>query len=120
MLLHASLRCPAAAAAASPGRRRPAVAAAAKGRKGAGKAASSSGGPPPPAEVVVGIDLGTTNSAVARVVGGAPVCIPNADGDTLTPSVVGGRLGRSGRCGGGLLLEGCRGAAPAMTVCNVL
>lgn len=39
-------------------------------------------------EVVVGIDLGTTNSAVAHIVDGHPVCIPNASGDTLTPSVV--------------------------------
>jgi hypothetical protein len=43
---------------------------------------------PQQGELVVGIDLGTTNSAVARVVNGRPVCIPNALGDTLTPSVV--------------------------------
>jgi hypothetical protein len=42
----------------------------------------------PTAEIVVGIDLGTTNSAVAHIVNGKPVCIPNALGDTLTPSVV--------------------------------
>ncbi|KXZ47004.1 hypothetical protein GPECTOR_39g498 [Gonium pectorale] len=39
-------------------------------------------------EVVVGIDLGTTNSAVACIEGGKPKCIPNADGETITPSVV--------------------------------
>ncbi|GLC46243.1 hypothetical protein PLESTM_001844500, partial [Pleodorina starrii] len=39
-------------------------------------------------EVVVGIDLGTTNSAVAFIEGGKPKCIPNADGETITPSVV--------------------------------
>jgi len=39
-------------------------------------------------EVVVGIDLGTTNSAVACIKDGQPVCIANADGDTLTPSIV--------------------------------
>lgn len=46
--------------------------------------------PPAPAaaDVVVGIDLGTTNSAVAHIVDGRPVCIANALGDTLTPSVV--------------------------------
>ena len=52
--------------------------------------------PPPPRppaindDLVVGIDLGTTNSAVARIDlrTGAARCIPNADGDTLTPSVV--------------------------------
>lgn len=42
----------------------------------------------PGREVVVGIDLGTTNSAVACIEDGQPVCIANADGDTLTPSIV--------------------------------
>jgi len=37
---------------------------------------------------VVGIDLGTTNSAVAVVEGGQPVVIPNAEGGRITPSVV--------------------------------
>lgn len=36
----------------------------------------------------VGIDLGTTNSAVAVVEGGNPVVIPNAEGGRTTPSVV--------------------------------
>lgn len=54
----------------------PAVAAVAASDTSAGK------------EVVVGIDLGTTNSAVAHMVDGQPVCIPNSLGDTLTPSVV--------------------------------
>jgi molecular chaperone DnaK (HSP70) len=39
-------------------------------------------------ELVVGIDLGTTNSAVACIKKGKPVCLPNKHGDTLTPSVV--------------------------------
>eukprot|EP00878_Enallax_costatus_P032537 GHUV01035765.1.p1 GENE.GHUV01035765.1~~GHUV01035765.1.p1 ORF type:complete len:501 (+),score=142.98 GHUV01035765.1:78-1505(+) len=39
-------------------------------------------------EVVVGIDLGTTNSVIAHIVKGKPTCIPNEHGDTLTPSVV--------------------------------
>ncbi len=38
---------------------------------------------------VVGIDLGTTNSVVAVVIGGEPQVIPNAEGSRLTPSVVG-------------------------------
>src|SRR5581483_1725183 len=37
---------------------------------------------------VVGIDLGTTNSAVATVEGGEPVVVPNAEGSRITPSVV--------------------------------
>jgi len=37
---------------------------------------------------VIGIDLGTTNSVVAVVVGGEPVVIPNQEGQRTTPSVV--------------------------------
>ncbi|MBB5342087.1 Fe-S protein assembly chaperone HscA [Tunturibacter empetritectus] len=39
-------------------------------------------------ERVVGIDLGTTNSLVAYMEGGAPVVIPGEDGERLVPSVV--------------------------------
>ncbi len=39
-------------------------------------------------EPVIGIDLGTTNSVVATVQGGAPVVIRNRTGSNLTPSVV--------------------------------
>jgi molecular chaperone DnaK len=38
---------------------------------------------------VVGIDLGTTNSVIAVVIGGEPQVIPNSEGSRLTPSVVG-------------------------------
>jgi molecular chaperone HscC len=38
---------------------------------------------------IVGIDLGTTNSAVAYLAEDGPRLIPNALGETLTPSVVG-------------------------------
>jgi len=38
---------------------------------------------------VVGIDLGTTNSVIATMVGGEPQVIPNAEGSRLTPWVVG-------------------------------
>jgi molecular chaperone DnaK len=40
-------------------------------------------------EYVIGIDLGTTNSALAVVQGGDPVVIPNAEGKRTTPSIVG-------------------------------
>ena len=37
---------------------------------------------------VVGIDLGTTNSAISYISGGKAVIIPNSEGNNLTPSVV--------------------------------
>ncbi|XP_024366739.1 stromal 70 kDa heat shock-related protein, chloroplastic [Physcomitrium patens] len=40
------------------------------------------------AEKVVGIDLGTTNSAVAAMEGGKPTIVTNAEGARTTPSVV--------------------------------
>src|ERR687883_645512 len=36
----------------------------------------------------IGIDLGTTNSAMAVIEGGEPTVIPNAEGGRITPSVV--------------------------------
>jgi len=36
----------------------------------------------------VGIDLGTTRSAIAHVVGNEPEIITNAEGETVTPSIV--------------------------------
>jgi molecular chaperone DnaK len=40
-------------------------------------------------DYVIGVDLGTTNSAIAIIEGGIPTIISNAEGKRTTPSVVG-------------------------------
>ncbi len=37
---------------------------------------------------IIGIDLGTTNSAVAVMEGGSPKIIPSSEGGNIIPSVV--------------------------------
>jgi molecular chaperone DnaK len=46
---------------------------------------------------IIGIDLGTTNSAMAVMEGGEPKVITNAEGARTTPSVVAMSSGWSGR-----------------------
>src|SRR4026207_663831 len=61
---------------------------------------------------VIGIDLGTTNSAMAVIEGGEPTVIPNAEGGRTTPSVA--ALTNDGRRPGGRPAHGARlGGAPA-------
>src|SRR5437588_8713306 len=49
---------------------------------------SNNGGRPDDGGIVVGIDLGTTNSLVAYMQGDTPVVIPGEDGMNLVPSIV--------------------------------
>ena len=39
-------------------------------------------------EKIIGIDLGTTNSCCAVIMGGEPQVIPSSEGERITPSIV--------------------------------
>mmetsp|Transcript_112097 Transcript_112097/g.215919 ORF Transcript_112097/g.215919 Transcript_112097/m.215919 type:complete len:738 (-) Transcript_112097:50-2263(-) len=65
-----------------------AVALASLRRRRAPRSRVAAGAEVAPGEKVVGIDLGTTNSAVAAMEAGMPTVIPNAEGSRTTPSVV--------------------------------
>ncbi|MEP9359122.1 molecular chaperone HscC [Sphingomonas sp. KR3-1] len=63
--------------------------------------------------MIVGIDLGTTNSAIACFRDGAPQLIPNALGDLLTPSAV--SLGKDGSLLVGLAARDRQSTHPDLT-----
>src|SRR4051812_26275846 len=62
---------------------------------------------------IIGIDLGTTNSAVAHMTADGPRIIPNALGQNLTPSVVG--LDQQGRVTVGAEAKELRVTRPDLT-----
>jgi molecular chaperone DnaK len=66
---------------------------------------------------ILGIDLGTTNSAVAVVEGGQPKVLENAEGSRTTPSIV--AVGRNGERLVGLLAKRQSVTNPANTVASV-
>jgi molecular chaperone DnaK len=67
--------------------------------------------------LVVGIDLGTTNSLVAHYDGERPQIIPSRSGNRMTPSVVG--LDRQGQLHVGLTARAQLEAMPERTVAEV-
>ncbi len=68
-------------------------------------------------ELIIGIDLGTTNSEVAIVRNGQPVVLPDDDGDPILPSVVG--LDPSGRLLVGKPARNQAALAPERTVRSI-
>ena len=58
--------------------------------------------------MILGIDLGTTNSLAALWRDGAPKIIPNSQGESLTPSCV--SIDDAGR----ILEDGCRDLSRAI------
>ncbi len=66
---------------------------------------------------IIGIDLGTTNSAVAVIEGGAPKILENAEGVRTTPSIV--ALGKGGDRSVGLLAKRQAITNPKNTIFSV-
>ena len=66
---------------------------------------------------IIGIDLGTTNSAVAVVEGGEPRVLENAEGNRTTPSIVG--LSKSNERLAGLLAKRQAVTNPQNTIFSV-
>lgn len=66
---------------------------------------------------IIGIDLGTTNSAVAIIEGGKPKVIENAEGNRTTPSVV--AIAKNGERLVGLLAKRQAVTNPANTIYGV-
>src|SRR5436190_18551323 len=69
------------------------------------------------ADLIVGIDLGTTNSEVAIVEDGKPRVLPGDDGDPILPSVVG--LADDGRLLVGKAARNQYALAPERTVKSI-
>ena len=68
-------------------------------------------------DLIIGIDLGTTNSEVAVVRDGRPVVLPDEDGDPILPSVVG--LDPQGRLLVGKAARNQAALAPERTVQSI-
>ncbi len=66
---------------------------------------------------IIGIDLGTTNSAVAAVEGGAPKILENAEGNRTTPSIV--AFTKAGERVAGLLAKRQGSVNPKNTIFSV-
>src|SRR6476660_6517284 len=69
------------------------------------------------AELIIGIDLGTTNSEVAIVENGVPRVLPGDDGDPILPSFVG--LADDGRLLVGKVARNQYPLAPDRTVKSI-
>ena len=66
---------------------------------------------------ILGIDLGTTNSAMAIIEGGKPKILENAEGNRTTPSIVG--LSKSNERLAGLLAKRQAVTNPQNTIFSV-